>query len=89
MCATSLSSKPTEKPFFFFSSNPLLLSFPEILTLSSCGLGPHDETAKNKCPRLGLDPIEAFLRFWTLTLSFFGWAFVYVWTVKNKPLTGM
>jgi hypothetical protein len=27
------------------------------------------------------------VRFWTLTFSLFGWAFGYLWAVKNQPLT--
>jgi hypothetical protein len=27
------------------------------------------------------------VRFWALTFSLFGWAFGYLWAVKNQPLT--
>ncbi len=27
------------------------------------------------------------MRFWALTFSLFGWAFGYLWAVKNQPLT--
>ena len=83
MRETYLSQKLKEIPLL--PSNPLLLAFPKILTLPSCGLGPHSDVAKKKIASklglglevlnhvglVGLVPTKAFVRLWVSMLTLF------------------